>query len=558
MELRRWQRGAVLAVGLLSFLSLAGVGPAEAFKLDVSDDLKIATDVTLTYGAAWRTTDANSALLGNINADDGNRNFKKWDFINNRLGASVDFDLNYKRDFGIFVRPRAYLDYAYTGHNANDSPRTNNNGPANGGPLGGNNDFMPETIKLHGRNVEILDLFAYSKFSPGEHETVLRVGRQVVNWGESLFLQGGISSATSPADATQANVPGVEVKDILLPVGQVYSSFAVGGGLTLAGFYQWEWDKTRLDESGSFFNDRRITDGGIEAGRRVLIPTPAALAGFPFPTVDRVGNETPKDSGQFGIAARYVADWLGSTEFGLYFVNYHDKLPQVRWAPTGGTPTPGFPPVPGPGAILNVLDNTSYHFKWQENIHLYGASFSTLVGGANIAGEVSYRHNLPVQVNNPAQSPVFGYTYQEAPVLQAQTSVIYVFGSGYLWNNLTLTAEAGFNEVIGRSNAQLYWDQFAWGYTARLAFDYFQILDGLDLTVPFTYNGQHHNSSVAGTFVDHADRWNIATDFTYRSVYKVSLGYTAYIGPGGSPTDNFHGNPKVDRDFLSLNLKYTF
>ena len=193
MELRRWKQGVVLVGGLLLVLSLAGVGPAEAFKVDVSDDLKISSDVTLTYGAAWRTSDANKNLLSNINADDGNRNFQKWDMINNRIGASIDFDANYKKDFGIFVRPRGFLDYAYLGKNANDSPATNNNGPANGGPLDSNNDFMNETVDLHGRKFEILDAFAYSKFTPGGHETVLRVGRQVVNWGESVFLAGGLN-----------------------------------------------------------------------------------------------------------------------------------------------------------------------------------------------------------------------------------------------------------------------------------------------------------------------------------------------------------------------------
>jgi hypothetical protein len=205
---------------------------------------------------------------------------------------------------------------------------------------------------------------------------------------------------------------------------------------------------------------------------------------------------------------------------------------------------------------LNVLDNSAYHFKWQENIHLYGGSFSTNVGGTNIAGEVSYRYNMPVQVNNTAANPVFGYTFMEAPVLQAQGSVIHVFGASPLWNNLTLTAEAGFNQVNGKSNDQLYWDKFAWGYTARMAFDYYQIVDGLDLTVPFTYNGQYNNSAVAGTFIDRADRWNLTTDFTYRSVYKASIGYTAFVGGAGG--DNFHGNPKADRDFLSATLKYTF
>ena len=209
MEFQRWKRRVLLVAGMLSFILFAGVGPAEAFKIDVSDDLKISADFTLTYSAAWRTSEPNTALLSNINADDGNRNFQKWDMINNRVGASIDFDANYKKDFGIFVRPRGFLDFAYLHSNANNSPSTNNNGPANGGPLNSNNDFMNETIEIHGRNLEILDAYAYSKFDLAGHDTVLRVGRQVVNWGESVFLAGGsIASATSPADITQIQRAG--------------------------------------------------------------------------------------------------------------------------------------------------------------------------------------------------------------------------------------------------------------------------------------------------------------------------------------------------------------
>ena len=53
------EAGSGAGGGVAVVFSLAGVGPAEAFKFDVSDDLKIALDITLTYGAAWRTSEPN-------------------------------------------------------------------------------------------------------------------------------------------------------------------------------------------------------------------------------------------------------------------------------------------------------------------------------------------------------------------------------------------------------------------------------------------------------------------------------------------------------------------
>eukprot|EP01031_Cornospumella_fuschlensis_P048323 gene48323-59180_t len=45
--------------------------------------------------------------------------------------------------------------------------------------------------------------------------------------------------------------------------------------------------------------------------------------------VARAGDKDARDSGQFGVAFRYIAEELNSTEFGFYFVNYHAKEPQI-------------------------------------------------------------------------------------------------------------------------------------------------------------------------------------------------------------------------------------
>ena len=40
-------------------------------------------------------------------------------------------------------------------------------------------------------------------------------------------------------------------------------------------------------------------------------------------------DRTPDDSGQWGIALRYLAENLNDTEFGFYFLNHHSRLPLV-------------------------------------------------------------------------------------------------------------------------------------------------------------------------------------------------------------------------------------
>ena len=157
----------------------------------------------------------------------------------------------------------------------------------------------------------------------------------------------------------------------------------------------------------------------------------------------------------------------------------------------------------------------------------------------------------PVQIGVPITQSPFQFVYDEANFLQAQLSTIYVAGASPAWQNLTITAEIGANRAQGYSNAQLWWDKFAWGFTTKAAFDYFQIMKGLDLQIPVTYKANFHNSPVVGTFLNRADSANVSADFTYLGAYKASVGYTAFIGGSGD-------NTKSDRDFLYTSLKYTF
>ncbi|HCO59630.1 MAG TPA: hypothetical protein DIT58_05500, partial [Porticoccaceae bacterium] len=50
----------------------------------------------------------------------------------------------------------------------------------------------------------------------------LRVGKQVVNWGESNIMGGGLSTVINPSDLAKTTTPGTEVKERLLPQEMVY------------------------------------------------------------------------------------------------------------------------------------------------------------------------------------------------------------------------------------------------------------------------------------------------------------------------------------------------
>jgi hypothetical protein len=533
---------AACTLCILTLVPLPRQGHALRFR--ISEDLVVDLDATLTYGAAWRLRKPDDVLLKNFNGDDGNRNFKRYDMISNRFTIVAETDIQYA-NYGTFVRARGFYDFAYSGHNANDSPSTNNNGPLNGGPLVNNRDFTHAVKQRYGEFSEVLDAYAYGMFRPADHLLVLRAGRLVTSWGESRFIPG-ISSTQSPVDATQLNVPGVEIKEVLLPVAQIYGQIDLVENLTLAAYYQFEWRETRLDEAGTYFGTADFLD---HSGHHYLVsaPSPATV----FATVDRAKDHEPRANGQWGIALRYLSETLNDTEFGMYFINYHDKLPQIVGQAHGGVASAvdwtslGLPAETADK--LEAADVSSYFLRFAEDVKLYGLSVATGTGQTNVAGEASYRQNLPVQLRDSGN--VLGFSYSGGDVLQVQGSVVHRFSPPLLADSTTLTAEAGFNQAYGTGDRELLNDPFAWGYTATINFEYFKILPGLDLSVPITFR---HNvsgvSSVSGTFAEGRNSAAARLDFTYRYTWKFSIGYTEYVGGAKR-------NPLIDRGFLASSVK---
>jgi hypothetical protein len=67
------------------------------------------------------------------------------------------------------------------------------------------------------------------------------------------MLQGGIAFAQNRVDSGAATAPGVELKEIFLPTGAVYGSFAASESITLEAYWQYEWIPSTLFPTGSFF-----------------------------------------------------------------------------------------------------------------------------------------------------------------------------------------------------------------------------------------------------------------------------------------------------------------
>ncbi|MCD8523545.1 MAG: DUF1302 domain-containing protein [Saccharospirillaceae bacterium] len=371
-------------------------------------DLGVQLDNTVSYGVAWRTEGpdkdqvmpANAAAMGftgkgsSYNYDDGTLNYGKGDIYTNAVKWSGDLEINYQ-NFGGFFRARAYYDTALMDEDTDFKPL---------------NDATKDAA---GKGAELLDAYVWADMELGSTPVNLRVGRQVVSWGESTFIQGGINSI-NPVDASAFRKPGAEVKEGLLPVNMVYTSIGLSADVTLEAFYQLEWEKTRTDPCGTLFSTVDfVADGcspvilsGTEDERYYLalrqeeIDQGYELSARVSPVTERINDDQPKDSGQYGLALRWYSEALGDTEFGFYHMNIHSRVPYINGVVTNYDPLSADTNAPVNPDPAYDSRYPLYQIAYPEDIQLSGISFATSTeGGASISGEISYKPDMPLQWN---------------------------------------------------------------------------------------------------------------------------------------------------------------
>ena len=315
-------------------------------------DVRGSLDTTISHGLTFRVERRDPELTTDINGNDGNLNYDRG-VVSNTSKFTTDLDIG-TGDFGVFVRATGFIDFE------------NDNGTRARTPL---SDAAKDRVA---RNLELLDAYATGTFDVGNSIIDARIGRHVLNWGESTFIPNGIN-AINPFDVSKLRLPGSELREALLPVGLVSISAAPTDTLSVEGFYQLDWEETEIDAVGSYFSSTDYVGPGAreavisdiagafaedvtEADRRSgfgpltqainadlasnvvvhpqhgVIPAPLPPLADPdpdFATVLRGPDRSPDDSGQWGLALRYLAEDLNDTEFGFYAMNYHSRLPIV-------------------------------------------------------------------------------------------------------------------------------------------------------------------------------------------------------------------------------------
>lgn len=354
---------------------LAAGASTTVFALDFQNDSGSLTgtwDTTVSYGQAWRIETRDCRLIATAdggcgrspNIDDGDLNYGT-DLFSRALKASTEVSLNYK-NVGAFVRASGLYDMSVEDGRTARTP------------------LPSAAIPYVGRYGRLLDAFVFSKFKLGSMPAELRLGKQVVSWGESTFIQNG-TNVINHFDVSALRVPGSELKEAFLPQNMVNFSLQFNDRWSAQAVYLLHWTATAPEPAGSYFSPN---DFGTPGGKKVVLgfgrfsdqgvdyrPLGGTLISD-FQNVKRGADREAKNSGQGGLAIKYYApDFNNGTEFGLYMMNYHSRLPLL----SGRTGTQA-----GLGNAFGALNAA-------------GAAAQALAGGLPINAAIATAAGLGVQ-----------------------------------------------------------------------------------------------------------------------------------------------------------------
>lgn len=323
-----------------------------------------------------------TVISGSINTDDGRLNFSRGDLTSGVVKMTNDLSASWE-NYHFFGRLSSYYDAVLS-----------NNGSYNRYGL---RDGKADAA----RDVKILDFYASADYDVGNLPLNVRAGKQVISWGESTFIQNGINTF-NPVDVGAVRRPGAELKEFFIPVWALDASIGLPYNLSLEAFYQLKWDTFATDRAGTPFAGSDVAAvGGNNNNYSYLTGGPGGnimqncsnpnsvnaafnlanaanpykscaglgattydyanynttlgtLGGWPIGSTEAIRNAAgdtsvvqrdedryAKNSGQWGVAARWYSEELNNTEFGLYFSNTHSRLPiaseRVTTNPTGST-----------------------------------------------------------------------------------------------------------------------------------------------------------------------------------------------------------------------------
>jgi len=587
-------RSKAIAVGCSSALALGlltAAAPAMAGEKQINDDISLKWNLKASVGAISRMESARKENLfagdtpggtsGSAVSDDGNLNYDGGEVVSAVAKAVGDVNLQY-RNYGLFVRAKGWYDYV---QKEKDVPHGNfPNEFVGGEPL--SDDGFDRNSKFQGATFQ--DVFVHGTFQVNEQPLKLKAGRQTLLWGRSLYSRGSLS-ALNAIDLAALHRPGAEYTEFLKPAGMVTADYQFTDRLSMKSFYQYEWRAANLDGCGTFFSTLDNTAVGCDAtfSSSVIIPNKTAFENGLY--IPRRDEKEPDDGGQYGLKFDYAFP-KSKAKVGAYFLNYHMRLPIY-------SVTKEYSPL---AQGITAGNDIAYFYEYPEDIQVIGLTADkTFEGIGNLAMNLSYLPDMPVQINTPDLTTSRVLEANGVPAAAAQgfatvpqDTIDYVYGSG---NEVTgfkefdiQRAEFTFTTVIPKVlgaqktivSAQVgsefiqdlpdqedmrfrrhtnfgvgdlgedgYVTDFSWGYQLTLKSTYANAIGPVTLTPSLTLQHGVEGYSSDDALQEDQRSLGLGIGMGYKKL-SADLSYTTYNDASYSVVN--------DRDYLSLSTTYSF
>ena len=677
-----------LAVGIATALSMtllaASINTAQAAKWDFGD-VEVSFDSTFSLGTSIRTEnrnwDKNIAIANNVNngfdfsnynavtnanpdkytiwqgaggysanVDNGNLNHDAGEAFSKIIKGTHELDVHYD-GMGVFVRGMYYYDFAMMDNKRDWSNQIS----------GAINDPCDDSEAKDQvcADVRLLDAYVYGNFDIGEMPFSIRVGQQVISWGESTLIGHGISEI-NPVDIARLKAPGAELKEAFIPFGAVWASLGITENFSVEAFYQYSWEKTILPPPGSYFSTNDFAgDGGHnnnvqlgfsgnpdidintlmaglnQIGDMLRSGDPALMAAaqtayLAYPTKitlrapGAAAQQDPEDGGQYGLRLSWYVPELNETEFSLYYVNYHSRRPLF----SGQTANFGAASVGGDLGYIagNAITEENLYglstfsqvkLAYPEDIKMYAMSFNTTVGDTAVAGEISYRKDEPLQIDDvellyaampqqlantglPAYAALDGISqmvradgtnfgpgetangFVLSDTIQAQVTLTHLFGPtlgasqfvgvvevggidirdmpdpDVLRLNGPATSRSGSTsglmlDVQGGYETNPFPTDFAWGYKVIAKLDYANVFSGINMSPRVVFSHDVKGITPDPLFLFIEDRKSVALGLSF----DYQSRWTADINYNSFFDGVGTTNQIEDRDYISLSINYS-
>ena len=515
----------------------------------------------LTAGAGIRTKSPSCSLTGDPNAYGcgAAANTNQWGFGDNG-------DLNYRKGqpFSTYISatselllkmPSEGLKFLVRGTGMYDF-------------LAGNTARTPLSSTASAQvvyNAQLLDLWTQKDFTVGGRNAHVRLGNQVINWGESMFAQSGINT-TNSLDTQKLLIPGAQLKQALLPAPMLSVAADLSHGFSTEAYYQFQWNGNRYPPVGSYWSLANVFGRGAEPftintnNLNVAGPSAGTIAGltgldkgnsgvldgiknglvngtYAGPPLNDIGipvsTQLPaKYRPQFGVKFNFSPRSFDAN-FAFYYLNYTDKSP-----------------------VLSTLANGTAQWSYLGNRQLFGASANFGIGPWAIGTELSYRPRDAVALSScfGAGGPLDLNT-NGVPGTDCQQWVDKKKFQLDVNGLLALTrSEYPFLKLLGADSANLTWE-LTWIYYPGLGSSVTRNINGQQVTqVPATgYFPWLNNNSGLGYPITagQGTSSSVGATIDFNWTYDGTLIHGWQVTPGVTFTTGLYGyTPTLTANYM--------